>query len=172
VGNLLTGQLFISLDIEPKAAKAKDYDPNARPLQIPTIPGSFDKLQEQMAEIVDKLNKIPFDAIGNNLNHTLADLDGTIKQLNGDLLPAFKQTLKGANQTLGTANNALSADSPLQQNLNSTMQELQRMARSLRVLTDYLNAQPSSLIRGRTKDAPPTSTATPSTAQPQQGSKP
>jgi paraquat-inducible protein B len=172
VGNLLTGQLFISLDIEPKATKAKDYDPNARPLQIPTIPGSFDKLQEQMAEIVDKLNKIPFDAIGNNLNHTLADLDGTIKQLNGDLLPAFKQTLKGANQTLGTANNALSADSPLQQNLNSTMQELQRMARSLRVLTDYLNAQPSSLIRGRTKDAPPASTATPSTAQPQQGSKP
>jgi len=172
VGNLLTGQLFISLDIEPKAPKALDYDPNARPLQIPTIPGSFDKLQEQMAEIVDKLNKIPFDAIGNNLNHTLADLDGTIKQLNGDVLPAFKETLKGANQTLGTANNALSADSPLQQNLSGTLQELQRMARSLRTLTDYLNVQPSSLIRGRTKDAPPENSNGSSTAQPQQGSKP
>ncbi|GLQ94608.1 intermembrane transport protein PqiB [Dyella acidisoli] len=172
VGNLLTGQLFISLDIEPKAPKAVDYDPNARPLQIPTIPGSFDKLQEQMAEIVDKINKIPFDAIGNNLNHTLADLDGTIKQLNGDVLPAFKTTLNGANQTLGTANNALAADSPLQQSLSGTLQELQRMARSLRTLTDYLNAQPSALIRGRAKDAPPPENNGSSTAQPQQGSKP
>jgi paraquat-inducible protein B len=171
VGNLLTGQLFISLDIVPNAPKAIGYDANARPLEIPTIPGSFDKLQEQMAQIVDKLDKIPFDAIGNNLNHTLADLDTTVKQVNSDLLPAFKNTLKGANQTLGTANNALSGDSPLQQNLNSTLQELQRMARSLRVLSDYLNAQPSSLIRGRAKDAPPEDTG-PSAAQPQQGSKP
>lgn len=178
VGNLLTGQLFISLDIVPKAPKAPGYDPNARPLQIPTIPGSFDKLQEQMAQIVDKISKIPFDAIGNNLNHTLADLDSTLKQVNGNLLPAFQDTLKGvnrtmgtANQTLGTANSALAADSPLQQNLAGTLQELQRMARSLRALTDYLNTQPSSLIRGRSKDAPLPDTSTP-TAQPQQGSKP
>ncbi|GLQ87951.1 PqiB family protein [Dyella flagellata] len=170
VGNLLTGQLFISLDMVPKAPKVP-YDPNARPLQIPTIPGSFDKLQEQMAEIVDKINKIPFDAIGNNLNHTLADLDGTLKQVNGNVLPQLHETLKGANQTLGTANNAFSADSPLQQNLTGTLQELQRMARSLRALTDYLNAQPSSLIRGRGQDAPPPDTGSPS-ASPQQGSKP
>lgn len=176
-GNLLTGQLYISLDLVPNAPKVA-YNPDARPLEIPTVPGSLDKLQEQMAQIVDKLSKIPFDAIGNNLNHTLADLDSTIKQVNGNVLPAFQETLKGvnrtvgtANQTLGTANSALSADSPLQQNLAGTLQELQRMARSLRALTDYLNTQPSSLIRGRSKDAPLPDTGTP-TAQPQQGSKP
>lgn len=172
VGNLLTGQLFISLDIVPNAPKPTGYDPNARPLEIPTIAGSFDKLQEQLAQIVDKVNKIPFDAIGNNLNHTLADLDKTVKQINGDVLPAFHETLKGANRTLGNANNVLSADSPLQQNLSSTLQELQRMARSLRVLSDYLNTQPSSLIRGRAKDEPPAETGPSSSAQPQQGSKP
>jgi paraquat-inducible protein B len=165
VGNLLTGQLFISLDIVPNAPKVP-YDPAAHPLEIPTIPGSFDKLQEQMAEIVDKLNRVPFDAIGNNLNHTLADLDGTLRQVNGQVLPELRETLKGANQTLGTANNALSADSPLQQNLAGTLQELQRMTRSLRALTDFLNTQPSSLIRGRGKDALPAS------APPQQGSNP
>jgi paraquat-inducible protein B len=170
MGNLLTGQLFISLDIVPNAPKVP-YNPDARPLEIPTLPGSFDKLQEQVAQIVDKLDKIPFDAIGNNLNHTLADLDGTIKQLNGNVLPAFQETLKGANQTLGTANNALSGDSPLQQNLTGTLQELQRMVRSLRALTDYLNTQPSSLIRGRGKDAPAPDAA-PSGTQPQQGSNP
>jgi paraquat-inducible protein B len=157
--------LFISLDIVPNAPKVP-YDPAAHPLEIPTIPGSFDKLQEQMAEIVDKLNRVPFDAIGNNLNHTLADLDGTLRQVNGQVLPELRETLKGANQTLGTANNALSADSPLQQNLAGTLQELQRMTRSLRALTDFLNTQPSSLIRGRGKDALPAS------APPQQGSNP
>lgn len=171
VGNLLTGQLFISLDIVPNAPKVA-YNPDAKPQEIPTIPGSFDKLQEQVAQIVDKLDKIPFDAIGNNLNHTLADLDATVKQLNGNVLPAFHETLKGANQTLGTANNALSADSPLQQNLAGTLQELQRMARSLRTLTDYLDTHPSSLIRGRTKDASSLEQDGSSTAQPQQGSKP
>lgn len=153
VGNLLTGQLYISLDIMPHAPRVA-YNPDARPLEIPTVPGSFDKVQEQVLDIVDKLHKIPFDAIGNNLNRTLADLDGTLKHVNGGVLPAFQDTLRGANQTLGAANSALSADSPLQQNLNTTLQELQRMARSLRALTDYLDAHPSSLIRGRGKDAP------------------
>jgi paraquat-inducible protein B len=174
VGNLLTGQLFISLDFLKKAPKAS-YDPNARPLEIPTAPGNFDKLQEQLAEIVDKIQKIPFDSIGNNLNSSLADLDKTLKQVNGQVLPAFQNTLKGANQTFGTANNALSADSPLQQNLSSTLEELQRMARSLRALTDYLSAQPSALVRGRGADTPPPKTDSsnaPPDAKPQPGSKP
>ena len=174
VGNLLTGQLFISLDFLKNAPKAA-YDPNARPLEIPTAPGNFDKLQEQLAEIVDKIQKIPFDSIGNNLNSTLAELDKTLKQVNGQVLPELKNTLKGANQTFGVANNALSADSPLQQNLSGTLEELQRMARSLRTLTDYLSAHPSALIRGRGADTPPATTnpsnATPA-AKPQQGSKP
>jgi paraquat-inducible protein B len=171
IGNLLTGQLFISLDFLKNAPKAA-YDPDARPLEIPTAPGNFDKLQEQLADIVDKIQKIPFDSIGNNLNQTLASLNKTLTQVNSQVLPQFQDTLKGANQTLGTANNALSSDSPLQQNLTSTLQELQRMARSMRSLTDYLGTHPSSLIRGRGPDAPlPASDVTPTT-QPQPGSKP
>ncbi|GFZ95551.1 intermembrane transport protein PqiB [Dyella caseinilytica] len=171
IGNLLTGQLFISLDFLKNASKA-EYNPDARPLEIPTAPGNFDKLQEQLADIVDKIQKIPFDSIGNNLNETLATLNKTLNQVNNQVLPEFQGTLKGANQTLGTANNAFSPDSPLQQNLNSTLQELQRMARSLRTLTDYLDTNPSSLIRGRSKDAPLPANSPTSTAQPQQGSKP
>ncbi|RDS85520.1 intermembrane transport protein PqiB [Dyella psychrodurans] len=175
IGNLLTGQLFISLEFLPNAPKAA-YDPNVRPLEIPTAPGNFDKLQEQLAEIVDKIQKIPFDSIGNNLNSTLAELDKTLKQVNGQVLPEFQNTLKGANRTFGVADNALSPDSQLQQNLGSTLEELQRMARSLRALTDYLSAHPSALIRGRGVDAQPANanqapSAAPA-AKPQQGSKP
>jgi paraquat-inducible protein B len=168
-GNLLTGQLYVALDFMPHAPKVA-FDPAAKPMTIPTMPGSFDKLQEQLAEIVDKIDKIPFESIGNNLDHTLAGLDATLKQVNGQTLPAFKDTLKGVQKTMGSANDALSGDSPLQQNLGSTLEQLQRMARSIRVLTDYLGGHPEALIRGRQPDAKPSPPA--ATAQPQRGSQP
>lgn len=170
-GNLLTGQLYVALDFVPHTP-AVTFDPNAKPLMVPTVPGSFDKLQEQMAEIVDKLDKIPFDSIGKNLDQTLAGLNATLKQVNGQTLPEFKTTLQGVQKTMGSANDALSGDSPLQQNLGSTLQELQRMARSLRVLTDYLGGHPEALIRGRRPDTKPTSDTAPPATEPQQGSKP
>ena len=153
-GNLLTGQLYVALDFVPHTPPVA-FDPNARPLTIPTVPGSFDKLQEQLAEIVDKLDKIPFDSIGRNLDQTLAGLNATLKQVNGQTLPEFKTTLQGVQKTMGTANEALSGDSPLQQNLGATLEQVQRMARSLRVLTDYLGGHPEALIRGRRPDAKP-----------------
>ena len=165
-GNLLTGQLYIAMDFLPKAPKA-DFDAAAKPLEIPTAPGSFDKLQEQLAEIVDKIHKIPFDSIGVHLNDSLANLDKTLKQVNGEVLPEFKGTLKDARKTLGTTSSALSSDSPLQQNLQGTLQELQRMARSLRVFSDYLGTHPEALIRGRKADpapAPRTPTKSPTNA--------
>ncbi|MBN8922017.1 MAG: mammalian cell entry protein [Rhodanobacter sp. 68-29] len=153
-GNLLTGQLYIAMDFLPHAAKVR-YDPDLRPLEIPTAPGSFDKLQEQMASIVGKLDKIPFDQIGNHLNDSLASLDATLKQVNGKTLPSLDETMRDTRKTLGTANDTLSSDSPVQQNLGVTLQEVQRTMRSLRVLTDYLGVHPESLLRGRQADPVP-----------------
>ena len=170
-GNLLTGQLYVALDFVPHAAPVA-FDPNAKPLTLPTVPGSFDKLQEQLAEIVDKLDKVPFDSIGKNLDQTLAGLNATLKQVNGQTLPEFKSTLQGVQKTMGTANDALSGDSPLQQNLGSTLQELQRMARSLRVLTDYLGGHPEALLRGRRPDAKPADTPPAALAAPPASTKP
>ncbi len=171
-GNLLTGQLYVALDFVPHAPKVA-FDPNAKPLTVPTVPGSFDKLQEQLAEIVAKLDKVPFDSIGRNLDQTLVALHATLTQVNGKTLPEVSSTLHGVRKTMGTANDALSGDSPLQQNLDGTLQELQRMARSLRVLTDYLGSHPEALIRGRRPDPKPTPVATPPPVPAtQSGSKP
>ena len=171
-GNLLTGQLYVALDFVPHAPRVA-FDPGAKPLTVPTVPGSFDKLQEQLAEIVDKVHKVPFDSIGRNLDQTLAALHATLVQVNGKTLPEVSSTLHGVRQTMGTANDTLSGDSPLQQNLDVTLQELQRMARSLRVLTDYLGSHPEALIRGRRPDPKPTPVASPPPAPAaQSGSKP
>ena len=161
-GNLLTGQLYVALDFVPHATKV-DFDPAAKPLTIPTAPGSFDKLQEQLAEIVDKLDKVPFDSIGKHVDQVLAGLDTTLKQVNGKTLPAFTETLHGVQKTMGTADAALSDDSPLQRNLGATLEQVQRMSRSLRVLSDYLSGHPEALLRGRRPDDRP---ATPPAPEP------
>lgn len=153
-GNVLTGQLYIALDFDQKAPLVR-FDPSRRPLQIPTVPGSFDKLQEQLQAMVEKLSKLPIDSIANNLNGSLAELRETMRQVNGEVLPQMRGTLDELQNTLKTANETLDEDSPARQQVIQAMDEVQRTARSVRVLTDYLSRHPESLIRGRTKDAAP-----------------
>ncbi|MET0618200.1 MAG: MlaD family protein, partial [Luteibacter sp.] len=164
-GNLLTGQLYIAIDFDKKAPKVA-FNESTKPLEVPTTAGDFDHLQEQISSIVDKVEKIPFDSIGKNLDGSLHELNGTLKQVNTELLPEAKKTLQGVNKTVGTANDALSEDSPLQQNIANTLEELQRTVRSVGALTDYLGRHPEALLRGRGADAPP-KVITPST--PKQG---
>ncbi|MEB0043172.1 MULTISPECIES: MlaD family protein [unclassified Pseudomonas] len=153
-GNLLTGQLYIALDFVPNA-KPVAFNSTAQPLDIPTIPGSLDKLQEQLQQIVDKISKLPIDQIASNLNGSLTELQKTLKQVNGDVLPQMRDTLAQTKKTLASANDSFSEDSPQRQELGQAMQEVKRTARSVRVLTDFLGRHPEALIRGRVKTAQP-----------------
>lgn len=157
-GNLLTGQLYVALDFIPNAPKVT-FDITARPLSVPTVAGSFDRLQEQVANIVTKIEKMPLDSIGRHLDTSLAELGTTLKQVNGQVLPEATQTLQQAQRTFGSAQGLLAEDAPLQQNLGMTLQELQRAARSLRILTDLLGRNPESLLRGRPDEPSPATAA-------------
>lgn len=152
--NLITGQLLISLDFVPNAAPVK-FNMAARPLEIPTVPGSLDKLQEQLQAMVEKLGKLPINEIGDNLNGSLAQLSKTLGQVNGSTLPQLNQTLAQAQKTLASAGRALGEDSPQRQEISDAMQDLQRTARSVRALTDFLGRHPEALIRGRTGQGKP-----------------
>ncbi|WP_313553871.1 MlaD family protein [Stutzerimonas nitrititolerans] len=155
-GNLLTGQLYISLDFDPRAPQVA-FDQQARPMVIPTIAGSFDKLQEQLQAMVDKLSKLPIESLADNLNGSLDGLRQTLKQVNGDVLPQLQRTLERSEQTLQNANQALADGSPQRQQLGDTLEEVQRAVRSVRVLSDYLSRHPESLIRGRNSSDEPAS---------------
>ena len=154
MGNLLTGQLYISLDFVHNAPKVA-FDVAARPVNLPTINGGYDRLQEQVSNIVASIEKMPLESIGKNLDSALHNLNGTLQQVNGSVLPETTQTLQQVRQTMGTVQGALDEDAPLQQNVDQTLQEVQRSARSLRALTDLLGRRPESLLRGLPPDATP-----------------
>ncbi|WP_264840475.1 MlaD/PqiB family protein [Burkholderia cenocepacia] len=148
------------------------FDANATPLTLPTVTSTFDKLPEQIADIVDKINKMPLESIGKHVDSSLTTLDATLRQVNGQLLPSTTRVLDQANQTFGTLRQGIAEDGPLQENLTNTLTEVQRTARSLRTLTDMLGRRPESLLRGTGVDhapiAPADSSTPPAAQEPRQ----
>ncbi|OZI61267.1 PqiB family protein [Bordetella genomosp. 11] len=151
--NLLTGQLYVALDVFPNA-KPVAFEMST-PARIPTQPGNLDQLQQQIANVAAKLDKIPFDKIGTDLQQTLANTARLTARLDKQLAPQAEALLKQANKSLADLGNLLAPDSPLPLNAQNAMDELSRAARSLRALADYLQTNPEALLRGRGPDPLP-----------------
>jgi paraquat-inducible protein B len=176
--NLLTGQQVVALDFAPRAPRVA-VDVAERPLALPTLPDGGGEVQQQVADIVKRLDRVKFDEIGaelqallqsarrssDSLQQTLANANATIDRLT----PEAQQALVEVRKALASAESALTSldrnvaqpDAPLQRNANQTLVELQRAARALRVLGEYLQLHPESLLRGKKADADPARTPEP-----------
>ncbi len=173
-GSLLTGQLYIGLDFSAKARPAQILW-NSRPPQFPTVPGSMGQLQKNLMQIVQRIEKLPLGDLANDAGKSIRSLDATLqsadkllKSLDATLIPEarsvlvearhsiedVRKTLGDARTTLGGANQVLSNEGPMQLDLRDTLREVSRAAQSLRVLSDYLEQHPESLIRGKKEDKP------------------
>lgn len=155
--NLITGTQYVALDFTPKAAAAR-LDVTGGVPRVPSVPGAFNELQPQLAEIVAKLSKVPFDEIGRDLQGTLREAQNTIRQLAPEAQKALaevQRTLASVQQSLQRLDrNVLDESAPMQRNVEQTMNELQRAAQALRALGDYLQRHPESILRGKRADPP------------------
>jgi paraquat-inducible protein B len=128
-GNLITGGQHVALDFVPNAAPAqvtvKDGD-----FVLPTIAGGgFAGIQDSASALLDKVNQIPFDSIGQSLDGilkstndlvqgpqakealtklaaTLAEAQAFARNLNSGTAPAFKHLPQMANHLQSTVTNA------------------------------------------------------------------
>ena len=127
-------------------------------LTLPTMPGTLSELQPQVARIVDQLSRIPYDSIGRKLDGTLGQASATIDRLSPQAQRALAEvqaTLQRAQASLDRLDrNLLDETAPMQRQSEQTLAEVQRAAQALRVLADYLQRHPESLIRGKPADAP------------------
>jgi paraquat-inducible protein B len=162
-GNLLTGQLYVALDSFPNAPKAK-IDWSRDPTELPVVPSTVSDVEAKLTGIVAKLDKLPYEAIGTDLttaltslNQTLQDTSRAINRIDSDVTPELKTIVAEVRSTIASADGVLKntdatlvgKDAPAQQDLRDALQEIARAARSLRVLTDYLEQHPEALIRGK-----------------------
>ncbi|HZY58691.1 MAG TPA: MlaD family protein [Candidatus Binataceae bacterium] len=201
--SLLTGLLYVELDMFPGTTAHMVLPSNSSFQEIPTRAAELEQLQQGLAKIVAKLSQVDFpkavasvvamtDAIRNladspKVQDTLDRLETAAQSFNtaaesaqrmADAVRAqvgpLSQSIRGASdsaaETMRQARTAL-ADaqrafdtaqstfaevktmldpaSPITYQLNKTLEDISGAARSTRELADFLERNPSSLIRGR-----------------------
>ena len=156
-GNLLTGQLYISLDMYPDQPLRKIGYGGKYP-EIPTIPTPIEEVTRSITKIVDRLEKLPLEEIGKDLRETLAHLNRSTEQLHKitqnldeTVVPVATDTLEQSQTTLMKLDRLLSAESPTGHELKRALAELADAARNISVLADYLGKHPESLVFGKDK---------------------
>ncbi len=108
------------------------------------------------------LNSDDTQNLSAELNSTLAALratagsvDTAVRNFNGDLpalLASLTAVLDAAEDTLALAEAGIRENGDLAYQVNTTLREVEKAARSLRFLTDYLEQDPGALLRGKQAD--------------------
>lgn len=132
-GNLLTGSLFVDLEFYPDAEE-EEVQHVAGNRVLPTVPTSIQEITRNVTAVLDKVKEFPFDKIGADMTSAIANLDKTLVQ---------------ADETLKTIDRMFADDSAISQELMTSLRELADAARSLRILSDYLERHPEALLRGK-----------------------
>jgi paraquat-inducible protein B len=149
--SLLTGQLFVAFDFFPAPSKAK-VDWASSPPQMPTMPGNLQEIQAALTSVAGKLDKLPLEQIGKDLRTTLRTANEVLRRLDTEVGPEARDALAQARKALGSVDRLLSTGQPVTQDARDTLREVGRAAQSLRVLADYLERHPESIIRGKPED--------------------
>ena len=172
--SLVTGQLVVAFDFHPDTPiNLVGGDPKYK--EIPTIPSTMEELTETikelpLEELVDQLLKVvkDIDTVVNSpeIKGSISSLHETLKSASelvqnvdrqvDPMLSTIKETFETATAALTQAKNTLvsleertAEDSTLRYEFDNTLQELSGAARSIRVLADYLQRHPESLLRGK-----------------------
>jgi paraquat-inducible protein B len=156
-GNILTGSFYIALDWFPAERKAASAPAAEGVWVVPTVRGSTEQIQDTVASILAKVDKIPFDAIGGDIQDVSRAAATVLGHLDDDVLPQAQAVFVHAQDTMDALregltllrDNIAAPDSAIQQSTRTTLEQLERAAFSLRGLADYIQRHPESLLRGR-----------------------
>ena len=187
--SLLTGLLYVALDIRPDTPAQVILPPGSNYQEIPTIPTTLETVQDQAMRVLAKLQTVDVAAaltalvdaaqsikqrvnspdveaavrattpvlhdIGNAARSVAMLADGLHRKtghLAHDLHSTAQKTdiaVDQADVALRNLRTDLEPGSPLTYKLNNTLDEVSSAARAVRQLADYLEQNPSAVLRGR-----------------------
>jgi paraquat-inducible protein B len=140
--------LTLTLQDTNKAVNRLDAD------VTPELKTTLDEVRRVLAT-TDGMIKNELNATLDEVRRVLATADGTLKNEVNTALEEVRRAIATADRVLkNTDTTLLGKNAPVQQELRDALQEVARAARSLRVLTDYLERHPESLIRGKIEGKP------------------
>ncbi len=155
--NVLTGQKAVDFDFLQGARSRQIEYGHAYPI-LPTATGGLDAITTRVARIVDRVDQLPIESIGENLDRVFASLAETMGSIEGitaaadaDLMPQMTETLGRLEQTLASADAMIAPDSAMALELEALVADLSEAADSLRVLAERLEEHPEELLRGKSE---------------------
>ena len=137
--SLLTGLLFVDLDVHPdKPPMFAELDYRGL-LEIPGVPATTDEIRNTAEEVVQKLRSMPLDQIVQDL----ADSLGEIKTLLASedtrkTQVSLTNTLQEVEKTIGTLNRHLD---PLLRNTSATVAGTEALVKETQMLIKQLNGE-------------------------------
>ena len=136
--NLLTGQMQVALEMVADAEPA-ELRVEGDVLVLPTVPGQFAGITDTVNQLLAKLDKLPFEQIGQSVNDTLKGVDGLV---NG---PELKQSLVALQATLASVQDLAKQ---LDQGLAPAVRQLPGIASGLQGTVAQANRLLQSADRG------------------------
>jgi len=141
--SVLSGDLYLSLDMLPEE-EAHFFLPLES--KVPEIPSVRSGLMEELTANSVNVTRSMTSAL-DNLQRVLANIDHKLDSVSNSSLETMEQLRK----TLKTFNEFVDPDSPLGYQLPRSLSEIEKAAKSIRILAEYLERDPSSVLFGRAK---------------------
>lgn len=173
--SLISSSKIVAIEQVPDAPPA-ELEQDGDVFIMPTSEkAGFDSITRSANELLSKINRIDFEAIGNNLVNVTKGLDTTVngpeiksvlvdaqdfmRRLDTDAAPALKRLpeianqlqdmLTQANRLAVSLNTGYGADSKVNRDVEALLRQLTEAVRSVRTFADLLNRHPDALIKGR-----------------------
>ncbi|WP_371196318.1 intermembrane transport protein PqiB [Glaciecola sp. SC05] len=144
--NYLTGSMKVSLDMSNELTSEITFFGDY--MVIPVGPTGFASILEKTDKLLAKLNALDVESIIASVNNTMATADTTLNSAN-DAVIATQSVIENMNQTLLEGQEVmkgLQPSSPLYQELQGNLIELQNTMDRLQPFLEQISAKPNLLI--------------------------
>jgi len=150
--SLLTGKLYINLTLpEGHAPDQVAANDSALP-EIPSVPGGLSQIQGSVQNILNKIDDLDIEQLGDDLQGSLHAFRHTVEIVNQHAEPTMNNlndVLEQAKKTLKKLDKALEPSSPTQYRFKQMTRDISDMARSIRAFIDMLDRHPDAVIFGK-----------------------
>jgi paraquat-inducible protein B len=137
---------------------------------LPAISNNVNRLGNDVSQVMKRVDEQTLPTLARGVNQLTQDSSQVLQQVNKETLPAIRsssgtinkastdfsrsthelnKTMQRLQGTLGHVDRLLAQNSPTQHQMLEMMEEITAMARSVRLLTEQLERQPESVLRGK-----------------------
>ncbi len=148
-GNIITGARLIELDFHSTERAESLGDFLGYPM-IPVINGGLAHIQEQVTQLLEKLNNLPLEGVLVRAESAVVELEGTLLAFRQVAESEALQELPASvGQTLNRLDDVLAgfdSQSDFQRELVRAITQLKEALRSIDSVADQLNEKPNALV--------------------------